>query len=58
MSAINNFQKFPGVYAIKPHKAVQRQPIFIDDAYRDYILDEIKGNDHIEYERQIHNDDK
>ena len=38
-------------------KALQKQPIFIDDTDHDYILDEIMRHDHIEYERQIHNDE-
>ena len=37
---------------------MQRQPIFIADAYHDYILNEIERWDNIEYEIQIHNDDK
>ena len=36
----------------------QRQPICIDDAYHDYIIDEIERRDNIGYERKIHNDDK
>ena len=31
---------------------------FIDDADHDYILEKIDQRYHIEYERQIHNDDK
>ena len=36
----------------------EKQPICIDDLYHDYILYEIKWHDHIEYEGQIHNDDR
>ena len=39
-------------------QAVQRQPICIANTYYDYILYKIKRWDHIEYERQIHNEDK
>ena len=28
------------------------------DTYHDYILDEVELRDNIEYERQMHNDDK
>ena len=37
---------------------MQRQTICIADAYHDYILDKNERRDNIEYERQIHNDDK
>ena len=50
---------FPGLYEIKKSRhAVQRQPICIDDAIHDYIIDEIDCRGDIEYERQKHNDDK
>ena len=35
-----------------------RQQSCIADADHDYVLDENERRDHIEYERQIHNDDK
>ena len=41
----------------KSRQAVKRQIIRIADTYHDYILDEIMGCDHIEYVRQIQNDD-
>ena len=47
VSAIKMLQTFPGLYAIKK-KAVQRQPIFIDDADHDYIIDKLERHDHIE----------
>ena len=37
---------------------MQIQPIFIYDADNGYALDEIECRYHIEYERQINNDDK
>ena len=37
---------------------VQRQQICIYDTDHDYIIDKIERRDHIEYEKQIHNDDK
>ena len=37
---------------------MQRQQIGIYDADYDNILNKIEHRDHIEYERQIHNDDK
>ena len=37
---------------------MQRQPMFIDDAYHYYIIYEIERHDHIVYEKQIHNDHK
>ena len=40
------------------HQDDQRQPIFISDAYHDYILYEIEHRNHIEHEKLIHNDDK
>ena len=39
-------------------QAVQSQPICIVDGYHEYIIDEIECSDHIEYETEIHNDDK
>ena len=60
VSVIKNVTDIPrGIFNKKqPHQAVQRQPIFIDDEYHDYILYEIERRDNIEYERQVHNDDK
>ena len=53
------FQSLPRVYAInKSRQYVQRQPIFTSDVDHDYIIEKIKRQDHIEYKRQIQNDDK
>ena len=37
---------------------LSRDNHFFSDADHDYIIDEVQSHDHIEYERQIHNDDK
>ena len=37
---------------------MQIQPICIADADHDYILNEVERRDHIDYERQIYNDNK
>ena len=34
------------------HKAIQRHPIFLTDSYHDFILDEIKSRETIEYDRK------
>ena len=39
-------------------QSMQRQPFFISDSDHDYILDEKKFHEHIEYEIEIHNDDE
>ena len=39
----------------KAQKVIQWQPIFIDDKYHDYILDERVRSDNIDYERNIKN---
>ena len=51
------FQTLPGVYEKKKRQTFQRQLMFFD-TYHDYILDEVELRDNIEYERQMHNDDK
>ena len=59
MTVLNNISGITsGICDKKARQAVQRQPIFIADAYHGYILDEIERCDHIDYEGKIHNDDK
>ena len=40
------------------HQAIQKQPICIAYADYDYNIDKIERCDNIEFERQIHNDDR
>ena len=60
MSAIKNVADIPGIICNKKQalEDVQIQPICISDTDHDYILDKIECRYIIEYERQIHNDDK
>ena len=60
VSVINNVADIPrSIFNNNnKHKDVQWQPIFIYDAGHYYILDEIERRGHIEYKKQIQNDDK
>ena len=60
MSVINNVEEIPRIIRNKKQalRDMQRQTIFIADSDHDYIQDEIERPDHIEYERQIHDDNK
>ena len=60
MSVIKNVADITSIICNKKQscQAVQKQLIFIADTDHDYIIDKIEHYDHIDYEIQIHNDDK